>query len=302
MEILRVTEKVSGDFKGAQMTEEHYDRVISTDTMVLGPGDEVIAVLVKKALPMELVRASWAHLRDYHPKTENRGTASGVKMVARVRKDGKVSKTLRAPKGSEVESGVAGFLDRYPRIPFCRACSFNTERPKSYEELLPLFQKVAEVHQKYDPKGYEVSQSYQRRTNPAFTIPGTAYTTVTINKNFRTYAHLDANNLKDSTCAMALIREGNFTGGLVVFPEWRIAVQMDTADVVIFRNMKDFHGNTKIVGLSKDFQRCTLVHYFREKMVNCGTPAEELERAKRREAGDAIANDNLNEFEDSDAE
>lgn len=288
MKVIKLEKRYPGDYKGKMLDESYYDQLITESCTVVGPDGEFVAAFVKKACPTPLVAQAWKQLRDWHPKTENRGTATGVAMVNRVKQDGTVSKTRRVPKGMEVESGVVGFLDRYPRIPFCRPCSFNTQHPEAYQALIPLAQHVSKLHEELDPVGWAFQKEHCDRTHPAFVVPETIYTTMTVNKNFRTAAHLDAKNLEDGTGSMILIREGKFEGGYLVFPEWRIAVAMDTGDLVIFRNMKDFHGNTKIVGLSEEFQRCTIVFYFRDGMVHCGSPEEELEIAKNRKEGDSM--------------
>ena len=41
------------------------------------------------------------------------------------------------------------------------------------------------------------------------------------------------------------------------------------------------HGNTKIVGKVGKFDRLSMVCYFREGMLKCGTREEELLRAKK---------------------
>lgn len=294
MQTVRLEKRHPGEYKATMMGPEHYDTLITDSAMVLGPDGEFIAAFLKRAIPMPVIAPAWSVLRDFNPKTDNRGSATGVKMVPRKKKDGTMQKTLRTPKGDEVISGVVGFMDRYVRIPYCRACSFNAQNPDKYAALVPLFREVDRVHRELDPAGWAHGKAHADKTKPEWLIPGTSYTTVTINKNFRTAAHLDAANLHDGTCAMLLIREGKFEGGNVVFPEWRFAVAMDTSDVVVFRNMKDFHGNTAIVGKSKNYQRCTLVHYFREAMLNCGSLDEELERAKRRQPGDPIRSDRVN--------
>lgn len=79
---------------------------------------------------------------------------------------------------------------------------------------------------------------------------------------------------------MILMRQGKFEGGIVVLPEWKIAAKLETGDLILFRNMQDIHGNTKIIPLTKDYQRCTMVFYYREEMIKCGTAADELARAQ----------------------
>ena len=294
MKSIKLERSYPGEYKGLKPSEKDYDFLLEESATVYKPDGSLLCVLVKNAVPKELVARAWKHLKPYNPKTENRGTASGVAMVQRIKKDGTKSATLRVPKGEEVTSGVVGFYDRYPRIPFCRKCSWNQAHPEKFEAVLPLFKAVDEVHKKYAPDFYAKQRELVDRTSKDFVIPGTVYTTVTVNKNFRTAVHLDAKNF-DAVAPMLLIREGKFSGGYVVFPEYRVAAKLDTYDVIIFRNMVDWHGNTPIVPITKNYQRCTLVFYYREGMINCGSAEVELERAKRRMRGDSIQLDVLNE-------
>lgn len=295
MKRIHLTKKYEGKFVGKRLNENDYDQLLEEDAEVFGPDGELLLVFKKQAIPAPELAAAWPILRKINPKTENRGTATGVEMVARVKQDGTKSNTLRVPKGMEVVSGVIGFYERYPRIPFCRACAWNDQHPQEYQQLLPLFQKVSDLHGELAPESYAFQKEWSDKTSPDFVIPGTIYSTVTINKNFRTAAHLDAKNLHDGMASMLLLREGKYAGGYVVLPEYRVAVAMDSGDLIIFRNMKDLHGNTPIIPLSKNYQRCTLVFYYREGMINCGTIEQELERAKNHKPGDPIRSINLNE-------
>ncbi len=94
---------------------------------------------------------------------------------------------------------------------------------------------------------------------------------------------------------MLFIREGKFDGGHITLPEFGIGAKMDTGDLIFFRNMQDYHGNTPIVPISANYQRCTLVFYYREDMYKCGTMEQELERAKSGENYSAVLNDGWTE-------
>ena len=43
----------------------------------------------------------------------------------------------------------------------------------------------------------------------------------------------------------------------------------------------EWHGNTQLRLEAKDAERISLVLYYRTNMLNCGTPEEEIEHAKR---------------------
>jgi hypothetical protein len=274
-------QKISGDkFLKEFASDADYDTVIEGDHTVYGPNGELLVIILRNRFPKEMLLKTWSVVKDINLRTDNRGTAAGIEMELVKKKDGTLSNTRAVPKGYDVISGVIGYYPRYPRIPFCRECAWNQQHPEQFQSLLPLFTRVNELHKEYAPESWAYQNEIVQRTSKDFVIPSTIYTTVTVNKNFRTAYHLDAKNAPLGMAPMLLMRQGKFEGGTVVLPEWRIAAKLETGDLILFRNMQDIHGNTKIVPLTKDYQRCTLVFYYREEMVKCGTAAEELERAQ----------------------
>lgn len=275
-----VKNRNDGNYAGQYLTSEHYDYLFNQEVEVRGPDGELVFILLKNRIDLKMLRESWAIIKKINMKSSNRGTASGIKMKPRRRRDGTLSKTLVAPKGMEVISGVIGYADRYPRLPYCRSCSWNQSHPKSWNKLLPLFKKVSDLHCDNEKLGVELQKDYISKTHKDFVIKDTIYTSVTVNKNFRCAAHKDKGNLEEGTASMLYLSQGKFKGGHLVFPEYRVAAEMHSGDLIIFHNMKAFHGNTKIIGLSKDYQRCTVVFYYKKGMINCGSIEDELKRAQ----------------------
>jgi hypothetical protein len=64
---------------------------------------------------------------------------------------------------------------------------------------------------------------------------------------------------------MTVIRSGDYSGGLLVFPRYRAAVDLHNGDVLICDNLET-HGNTGIV--SDDFERLSIVAYFNESNLS----------------------------------
>jgi len=156
------------------------------------------------------------------------------------------------------------------------------QNTSKFEMLTPLFQSISEQLRINWPEKWEYQKQFYDQTNPEFKIPNTIFTTITVNKNYRTGCHKDPKNLEDSISAMLCIRRGNFTGGYLILPTWRIALKMDTGDICLFDSQKDWHGNTSIIPITKDTERCTLVCYLRHGMTKCCSAEEELEIVKRR--------------------
>ena len=204
------------------------------------------------------------------------------------KRDGTISNTTRVHPRDAVTSGVIGFYDRYPRIPYCRKCAWNLDNPDDFNACLPLFQRVNEIHFEVAPVEWASQNEYAKKTHKDFLIPGTIYTTVTVNKNYRPAYHYDGKNMAGGFSGMLLIRDGIINGGYTVFPEYRAAVSMNTGDLIFFSGQSELHGNTPIIPMSIGAQRCTLVFYYRSGMINCLSAAEELERAKNRKRGEKL--------------
>jgi hypothetical protein len=71
------------------------------------------------------------------------------------------------------------------------------------------------------------------------------FTTVYVAKNFRTAYHRDAGNLRGvMTCLLPM---GEFSGGALVLPRFRIAFAFKPGDVLFF-NPQELHGNLPFKG------------------------------------------------------
>lgn len=273
---IQIPAKKAGDWSMQFLSLNSVSRVIDESCRIYGPDGKLAAVLMRDAVPEEDIRRAWYHLRNYNPTSTNRGTASG-KSSKLVLKTGKISNTV---VGDPVNSGVVGFYDRYPRIPFCRKCAWNQQNPQAFADLIPLTQKVSGAFKEAWYEKWELQKDTAEKTHQDFVIPETVFTTITVNKNYRTAAHKDAKNLEGSIATMMVIHDGNIKGGELILPEFDLAFRFKSGDLVWFNNPELFHGNAPIIRLGEKAQRCSLVFYFRRGMVNCGSHLEELERAK----------------------
>lgn len=221
--------------------------------------------------------------------SKNRGTAAGklYKNVPYLKRDGTYSKTTMVPKGAEVMSSVIGFYDRYVRTPYCRQTAFNATEAQAFEKVLPFIQAVDVAYRTIDPERYAKQFAWVERTSKDFVIRDTSFTTVTVNQNFQTAVHTDQGDLKEGLSAILVLRSGEFKGANLVFPHYRVAVKLDTCDLMLF-DSHHMHGNTPLFGKLGQYTRVSLVLYYREKMIECGTAVQELERAKNRKPGDPV--------------
>lgn len=78
-------------------------------------------------------------------------------------------------------------------------------------------------------------------------IADTAFTTVTISRDFPTAVHRDRGDLAAEFGVMAAVRAGEFGGCYLGFPKFRVAVDRRTTDVLL-ADVHEAHGNTDLVG------------------------------------------------------
>jgi len=198
--------------------------------------------------------------------------------------DNYVSNTTYA---NQVLSGIAGFFDRYPRIPWGRETAYTEHHRETYEKCYPFMRKLSSEFQRLLPERYGVQNAAANELDPRFRVAGedTPFTTITVNKNFRTSAHRDAGDLHAGFSNLSVIaKDKEWEGGYLVLPEYRVAINIRPGDLLLINNHDGIHGNTELVPPSgkklEDMERISLVCYFREKMLELGSWEYEALRRK----------------------
>jgi hypothetical protein len=171
-----------------------------------------------------------------------------------------------------VMSGIAGWFDRYPRIPFGRATSYTAREPEKFAMAYPFLQSLAQGFKDLLPWRYNNQMEAAKKLDPRFLVPETPFTTVTVNRSFRTACHFDAGDLTSGLSnLLTLTNNGNYRGCHLVAPEYRVAVNPRPGDLLLINNHEVMHGNTQIELLDEEAERISLVVYFREKMLELGS-------------------------------
>lgn len=171
-----------------------------------------------------------------------------------------------------VLSGVAGWFDRYPRIPYGRATSFTRDHYDKFQLAFPFLQSLDRGFRELLPWRWGNQKAAADKIDSRFLVPGTVFTTVTVNSNFRTAAHYDAGDLNTGLSNLLVVSNGGrYKGGYLVLPEYRVAVNVRPGDLLLINNHDCMHGNTPIELEDEDAERISLVCYFREKMLELGS-------------------------------
>jgi hypothetical protein len=283
---------------GTLLDERHYDTIVSDeDTEVFKPDGSLLLRYIKRAVPENLYAPARAALHSAASGTFNRGLAAGIitdhekqlagriphgyvktstNRIRRIKADGSVSTTTEA---IPVFSGIAGYFDRTARRPFCRQTRFNAAEADHFEQAKPFIRRVNDLFRQHVPDRHAAQARMAERTSPEFVIDGTVFTTLTVNLNWRTAVHQDAGDLREGFGVMCAIAHG-FEGGFTVWPQFRVGCDLQSGDIV-FADVHEWHANTPIRPVAR-WQRLSCIFYYRERMIQCGSAQEELDRAKRK--------------------
>lgn len=283
---------------GQMVDENDYDLLINTDCDAYDEEGNPLFFFRKNAIPKNLCAAAYPSLRSAATPTSNRGMAGGIineetkaefegvsekTRLRIIKKDGTLSNTTRA---NSVNSGIVGYFDRTARFPYCRQTAWYEKNFKQFKGAYPYIKKISDLFAEACPPKYEAQYNMAKKTHPDFMIKDTAFTTVTVNKNFRTALHTDAGDYEGGLGNLAVLQAGKYEGGYTVIPRYRVAFDVRTGDVCFF-NVHEFHANTEIKA-QLAYERISIVCYYRKHMHACLSAEKELERAQNRKTGDSL--------------
>ena len=168
-----------------------------------------------------------------------------------------------------VMSGIAGYFDRYPRIPHGRVCAYNDKNPEKFKLAFPYLNKLNDQFRELLPIRWGNQRREADKLDKRFLVDETVFTTLTVNHNWRTACHRDAGDLHEgfsNICGITGPEGKGWKGAEFLLPEYRIAINLQPGDMLLVNNHGGIHGNDALLGDDND--RLTLVCYFREKMVD----------------------------------
>lgn len=279
---------------GKILTEDDYNVLLTRDSLLREPNGRVLAVYRPRAIPPEIMEQAYPVVYDAgQGRTINRGDASGSKRVP-------LPSGIRS-EAMAVQSTILGGFDPQGARTYCRLTSWTAQHPELWEALWPLLQEVGAQMKRDVPERYSAQMRECEQTHPDWLIPGTPFTTVTVNNTYETGVHLDKGDLDAGFSTLVTFRKGDYRGGVLVFPEFRVGVDMQHGDLLLM-NAHHWHGNTIFdPPVERDansgrplvdpgFERISVVAYFRTKMVACkAADDEEQKRAIVNETRAATA-------------
>ena len=185
-----------------------------------------------------------------------------------------------------IQSGIAGFYDRYPRIPFGRATNYTENNMEKFAKSYPYMRTLDRLFRDLVPGRYAKQKKVAESIDKRFIVAeDTAFSTITVNKNYRTTAHRDGANLNGGFSNLSSVTKGDigWEGGLFVLPEYKVAINLRPGDALLVDNAGIIHGNTEIIppaGMDiEDMERISMVSYMRDGMQEL--KSKEYEDARR---------------------
>jgi hypothetical protein len=276
----QLTDEQTEKLKGKYLNESNYDLLITEDADGYDINGNLLFRFRKNAIPLETLMLGVNSFKDSIEVTESRGYASGSSHK-RIRKDGSVSNIT---VGNKVESGSVGFMDSSAMVKYCRKTAFAKNYFDKFKAGIPFVKFIDNKYKELCPDHYAKQKAIAQGTNQNYVIGDTAFTTVTVNKNFRTAVHQDAGDYPEGFGNLIAYREGNWTGGYFCLPQYKVAIDLQNTDI-LFVDVHKWHGNTDFINTEEDWLRISFVLYYREYMYKCKQPAEELLKMKMDKTG-----------------
>ena len=274
-------DKQAAKLKTKYVTENHYNTLITSDADGYDyHTGELLFRYRKNAIPFELLKSGYDAFKNSIELTESRGAASGSSHK-RIRKDGSVSNIT---VGNKVESGSVGYMDKSAMVHYCRKTAFAKKYFEEFKSGIPFVQYIDKKYEELCPEHYARQKAIAVGTNQNYVIDNTSFTTVTVNRNFRTAVHQDSGDFRDGFGNLVIYREGNWGGGYFVLPEYGVAIDMQNTDL-LFVDVHKWHGNTEYTNCEEGWLRVSFVLYYREYMYQCKSPTEQLQEIKQEKTG-----------------
>jgi FkbM family methyltransferase len=281
---------------GSYTPESFYNLIIDHDCDVYWNDNGVKKLLFhfrKGVIPNEMMENSIKVFKKEALKASSlRGVAGGAaepdkispnvdhvvsagKFKSRVAfKDGTISDYYVSNK---VQSIIAGYFDK-PKVSDkhevivngtipCRTTMFTEKNFAAWETVLPLLTLVDKYYKEMQPDTHLKQYSLSSKT-PEFQIADTAFSTLTVNLNWRTACHIDGGDFKNGYSVIMVAEEGKWKGSYLGYPRFKVCIDVRQGDFLLM-DPHQYHANTEITPLTLNYTRLSFVVYYRENMQKC---------------------------------
>lgn len=299
--------------EGAYFDEKAADVIYDEDVDVYTHDASGVKILIaklrKQVIDPELIKIGWEGFWKASSPSLMRGAAAGpiqldspywqkrkaIKTEGHatryVQPDGSISK-MRV--NNQVFSAVLGYFNAgtaMHKTP-CRITTYTRQHFDNFKHGIPFISALDNCFKKLIPDRYN-KQKETADKKPFLRIADTAFSSVTVNRNFRTGLHMDDGDFRGGYGNLSVIERGSYHGGYTLFPQYRIGFNIRTGDFLAM-DVHQYHCNTELyetaedkkankdlvnvhndnvevgtLGAEKNFSRVSFVCYLREKIIDC---------------------------------
>ena len=303
-----LTDKKMEKKEGCYFPKKHYKNIIKTDTDVYcidGDNKKLLLKFRKNVIPQkECVKMYNSVYKIAQKKNRNRGAASGLfktkiapKFISKIiHKDkfrvfyknaqGKISKDN---VGNQAMSNIIGYYDKPDRNHYkkfkkspkklCRTTAFTKKNVDKWNQCIPFIKHTDRCFKKLVPDRHKIQHQIASQT-PQYKIGDTAFSTITLNYNWRTACHKDKGDLPQGFGNLLVLEKDKcghdaceYEGGYLGFPQYGVCVDVRQGDFLAM-DVHQWHCNTPIVKKKytkndNNYGRLSIVCYLRKNMIRC---------------------------------
>jgi hypothetical protein len=197
---------------------------------------------------------------------------------------------------NQVASIPIGYFEKTKSLGIDKPCRLSYHTSVALDKFnggKPYIHELDKWYKKLNHKAYH-HQKTRADKQPKYRIDNTAFSTITMNRNFRTALHKDAGDY-GNFAVLSVLEYGKYNGGLFMIPAYGIGINLRENDVLV-ANVHEYHCNSEIwttpeqdthnkslpvefkkdttvgtIGLDLDYSRISFVSYLREKLIDCDT-------------------------------
>lgn len=217
---------------------------------------EVLAIFIKNVIPADIVKLGRSLIR-FKTQSNSRGMAAGINEKRKEKYGEKGGLSL----SNNVYSSTIGYLEKNGFYK-CRQTAIYAKNKKEVDDDgIPVIEYISKIFEKHAPEHFKKQKAFIKKVNPNMRLGKSAFTTFALNVDFRTHAHQDKGDFKSGLGNLAVFNAGNFTGGELLLPEYKVGFDIKEGDVLLF-DVHQVHCNNPIKGEG----RISVVAFAREKI------------------------------------
>lgn len=186
----------------------------------------------------------------------NRGSAAGTRHR---------NLTAHYERGVPAHSSIVGYIDSTHHNRPCRLTAFSRDHIEEYQSGIPFLSAINDCFKRCVRDAWTAQYNEAHQTD--FVIGNTAFSTVTVNFNFRTALHKDVGDYEHGFGNLVVCQDG-IIGGWLLFPRYKVAVELATGDFMAM-DVHEWHCNSEIIKTHPEAYRMSFVCYLRNRMKHC---------------------------------